>query len=342
MRWAEQHPRSLTQFSNSLLQLATLNEEVAGSCTYALPRKAGGRNVSIEGPSVRFAELVMHSWRNCSCAARITEESHEYVRAQGVFIDHETTTTKATEVVRRIVDSKGVRYSADMIMQTSNAACSIAGRDAILQGIPRVFWQNAWMRARKLAAGDARSLANKRVEALRQFAAYGIVEEDIFRVLEVAGVADITIEHLQTLSETLTAIHDGALTPEEAFAAPQPTPAPAAAGASPAPEPPTAAAGGRLRDKIRRRASAPTAPTASDAAHATVGTAPTGRSAAADAPSATAENPAPSGGALLNYGPRPAAGPDLWEPSPEEQEAIRQREIEDALNEMDDERRPQQ
>ena len=48
---AKAYPRSITHFLREAMGMVTLNEEVASSCIYALPR--GGK--PIEGPSVRLA-----------------------------------------------------------------------------------------------------------------------------------------------------------------------------------------------------------------------------------------------------------------------------------------------
>ncbi|MCH8841084.1 MAG: hypothetical protein IH831_10535 [Planctomycetes bacterium] len=36
---AKKYPRSIKQFQNEALQMATLNEDIAGECIYSLPRR---------------------------------------------------------------------------------------------------------------------------------------------------------------------------------------------------------------------------------------------------------------------------------------------------------------
>src|SRR6185312_15747258 len=62
--------------------------------------------------------------------------------------------------------------------------------------------------------------ANRRAEAVKQFAIFGVTPEMIFHVLEVKGIEDITIEHLVTLKGILTAIKEGDTTAEQIFSAP--------------------------------------------------------------------------------------------------------------------------
>jgi hypothetical protein len=54
---ARKFPRSLTKASERMASLATMDEETAEECIYALPR--GGK--PIRGPSIRFAEMVFQS-----------------------------------------------------------------------------------------------------------------------------------------------------------------------------------------------------------------------------------------------------------------------------------------
>lgn len=125
---AKQYPRSIKRFHTEALQMVTLNERVAESCIYALPRDGK----TIEGASARFAEIVASAWGNCRAGARVVSDQGDFVTAQGVFHDLERNVAITYEVQRRITDKRGNRYKPDMIGVTANAACSIALRNAIL------------------------------------------------------------------------------------------------------------------------------------------------------------------------------------------------------------------
>ena len=118
---AHKFPRSIKRFRQEALQMVTLNESVAESCIYALPRG----NKTIEGPSARFAEVVASAWGNCRAGARVVSDAGDFITAQGVFYDCERNVGLTYEVQRRITDSKGKRYNADMIGVTGNAASSM-------------------------------------------------------------------------------------------------------------------------------------------------------------------------------------------------------------------------
>lgn len=214
---AHAFPRSVKRFRDQALDLATLNEATAAECIYALPRDGK----VIEGPSARLAEILVSSWGNCRAGARVVEEGMEFVTAQGVFHDLEANSVITYESKRRITNKKGMRYNADMIATTANAACSIALRNAILKGIPKALWNDIYEQARHAAVGDVKTLANKRAEAIKAFMAYGVDEARILAVLEVPSIEDIGMDELSKLRGLFTAIKDGEITPENAFPLPE-------------------------------------------------------------------------------------------------------------------------
>lgn len=211
---AHKFPRSIKRFRNEALQMVTLNESVAESCIYALPRG----DKTIEGPSARFAEVVASAWGNCRAGARVVSDQGDFITAQGMFYDCERNVGLTYEVQRRITDKRGNRFNADMIGVTGNAASSIALRNAILKGVPKAFWDDMYQAARAVVMGDFSTLANRRADALKAFVAFGVTNEQVFAKLGVEGTHDITLEHLVTLRGLITAIKEGDTTPELAFA----------------------------------------------------------------------------------------------------------------------------
>ena len=145
---ARKYPRSIKRARDEIMELVTLTEDVARECVYALPRKQDGKRVIIEGPSARFAEILAHSWGNARAGARVVDDHGDFVTAQGVFHDLEKNVAITYEVKRRIVNRDGHRFSADMIGTTSNAACSIALRNAVLKGVPKALWEDAYQAAK--------------------------------------------------------------------------------------------------------------------------------------------------------------------------------------------------
>lgn len=214
---AKRYPRSIKRFLNEALEMVTLSEDIAGECIYALPRSGK----SIEGPSARFAEIVVSAWGNCRAGTRVVAEDDRFVTSQGVFIDLQRNTAITCEVKRRITDKHGNRYKDDMIGVTSNAACSIALRNAVLKGVPKAFWRKLYDEARRVAIGDVKTLATRRTSMLEAFGKMGVTSEVIFKKLEIGGEPDITLDHLGVLRGMFTALKEGDSTIEQLFGEPE-------------------------------------------------------------------------------------------------------------------------
>jgi len=214
---AKAYPRSVQTFLEELGRLAAINETVADECIYAIPRKEDGKDKMIEGPSARFAELVLHAWGNCRAGARVVDEGPEFVTAQGFFHDLEGNVAISREVRRRITTKKGARFSADMIAVTANAACSIAQRNAVFAGVPKALWTAAYEAARAVVAGSAETFAKRRAKALDHLGKMGVPAERIFARLGISGANDMTTDHLVTLRGITAAIRDNEIDVDEAF-----------------------------------------------------------------------------------------------------------------------------
>ena len=216
---AKRYPRSIKQFLNEAMELVTLSEEIAEDCIFALPRGKGddGKAKFIEGPSVRFSEIIASSWGNNRSGSRPLGEEKEFVTAQGVFHDLEKNVAFTTEVKRRITDKKGRRFNADMVGVTANAACSIAVRNARLGGIPKAIWQQLYDAAKKTAVGDQKTLAKKRNDMMAYFQKMQILPQTIFDFMGVKGVEDIGLDELAILKGIATAIKEGTTTIDKAF-----------------------------------------------------------------------------------------------------------------------------
>lgn len=210
---AHKYPRSVRKFLNEAKTLATMDVETAASCIYALPR--GGKTIS--GPSVRLAEICVSAWGNSHVGARIVGIDGSNVVAQGVAWDLEKNVKYAAETRRRITKKSGQLYDDDMITVTGNAAASIALRNAIFKIIPRAYVNQVYDAARKVAVGDASTLADRRPKVMARLAQMGATQERVLAALGKVSVEDITVDDLEKLVGMGTAIKDGSKTVDEAF-----------------------------------------------------------------------------------------------------------------------------
>lgn len=210
---AQRFKRSVRTFMDDLQTMACLNEQVAGSCTYSLPRDGK----TITGPSARFAELVAAAYGHLRVASMIVGEDERFITVRGMAWDLQRNVAFSCEVRRRITKSNGQRYGDDMIVTTTNAATSIALRNAVLKVVPAALWRPVWEESRQTAAGDIRSIDTNRTNALAAFKKIGVDESRVFALLDVKGHEDIDLERLATLRGLMVAIKEGATTVAEAF-----------------------------------------------------------------------------------------------------------------------------
>lgn len=210
---AKAYPRSVEMFRREALSLATLDEETAASCFYAIPR--AGK--TIEGMSIRLAEIAAYSWGNIRVDARIQAVERDRVIAVGTAFDCERNSGSRVEIPRSILTSGGKRYNADMINVTCRAAIAIARREAILAVIPKAYLKPIYEEARRASLGKGGTIEQKRQKAFAWFAKLGVSEERVYLALAVKGMADVGEDELITLRGIMTAIRDGETTAEQAF-----------------------------------------------------------------------------------------------------------------------------
>lgn len=210
---ARAFPRSIQTVAQSIVSLATLNEKTAETMMYALPRG----NKPIVGPSIRLAEIVSQCFGNCVSESRVVaiDRVNKIITAEGLFTDLQTNSTVKASVERRISDKHGRLYSDDMIAVTGNAARSIARRNAILAGVPKAIWEQAYEAAEQCVAGDVATLSVTREKAIKAFAVYGLKPEQVFRLIDVKGEQDIGISEVISLRAMFASIKNGEATVDE-------------------------------------------------------------------------------------------------------------------------------
>ena len=213
---AKAFPRSVKTSMDKALSIATVNEEVAMSCNYAVSR-AGTK---IEGPSVRLAEIVCSTFGNIRAGARVVNNDGKKITAQGFCHDLETNNMVTVEVSRRILDKKGNTYSEDMQILTGNAAAAIAYRNAVFKVIPAALVESINVNIREVAKGRAETLVVRRDKVVNWLVEKGVSKERIAAALELTRVEDIDLDKLYTLNGIWTAIKNGESTVAEAFPTP--------------------------------------------------------------------------------------------------------------------------
>lgn len=263
---AKQYPRDLSKVLNKISTLATMDPEVASDCFYVLRRGGNNGGNTIEGLSVRMAEIIASSWGNLRVQTRISANDGKTITATGICHDLETNFAYSAEVKRRITDKYGKTFSEDMQVVTGNAAAAIAFRNAVLKVVPKALVKRVVEEAKKVALGESLDLETARQNMIAYYTKIGVPQEVLFDYLSITKKEEIDKEMLLELRATANAIKEGTTTVEEEFikpaqakaaedatqkkvaatkaaveaakkkAAPAPAPAPVAAPPAPAPK----------------------------------------------------------------------------------------------------------
>lgn len=235
---AKAFPRSIKHFMDRTLTIATVNENVADSCAYALTRgkKQDGSDNILEGPSVRLAEIVVGAYGNIRAGMRIIRNDGQTITAQGICHDLETNTCITLEVSRSIMQheyrfvggkrektGRMLRMNIDMQTVTGNAACAIAFRNAVFKVVPTALIADIYDKVKEVAKGTAETLPKRRDKALTYLRGLGVKDEQICEVLQVKHVEDIDLEKLTLLRGMCTLIRNQESTVADLFPIHEPT-----------------------------------------------------------------------------------------------------------------------
>lgn len=213
---AKQYPRNINEVLNKIATYATMDTATAEDCFYVLRRGSS----SIEGLSVRMAEIIAGAWGNLRVQTRIIGNDGKTITAQGICHDLETNTAISVEVKRRITDKSGRTYNEDMQVVTGNAASAIAFRNAVLKVVPKAITKKVIEHVRQVALGQSLDLETSRQNMVAYFAKLGVTEQQLLEYLGIAKREEIDKEMVFELRATANAIKEGTTTIEDSFIKP--------------------------------------------------------------------------------------------------------------------------
>lgn len=214
---AKKYPRSIEDATSRISALATIDDETAAECFYALRRGKGNDQSTIEGPSVRLAEIVAACWGNLRVQSQVIANDGKFITARGICHDLETNTAVSCEVQRRITDKYGKTYNDDMIVVTGNAAGAIAFRNAVFKVVPKAVINNTVKAIKAAALGQSNDFESRKNNMFKWFASIGVSKEMILSYLELDSEAQINKEVVLEMLGLANAIKEGTTTKEEAL-----------------------------------------------------------------------------------------------------------------------------
>lgn len=218
---AKAYPRDVQAAIKRIEDLASLDRETAEDCFYVLRRNGATGQTTIEGLSVRMAEIIAGAWGNLRVQARIIGNDGKTITAQAVCHDLETNFAVSVEVKRRITDKNGKTYSEDLQVVTGNAACAIAFRNAVLKVVPKAITKKAINNIKQVALGKALDVETSRQNCIANFAKLGVTTEMLCQYLDIKSAEEIGKEQIFELRATWNAIKEGTTSVQETFVQPQ-------------------------------------------------------------------------------------------------------------------------
>lgn len=199
----------------AIVNRATLNHEIAKECNYAISRG----NKPIQGPSIRFAEIIASCFRNIRVASRFIRVDDDNRMRQAVIceaIAYDTEYNRSeTAQVRRSIMTSGKQgqtprpYTPDQIAVTVMAAQAIARRNAILALVPKALWIDGYAKVMEVITGSADTLAERRTNMLAAFGKYGVEPEELFAAIGVETADDIGLNDMPYLTGLWTSLKEG-------------------------------------------------------------------------------------------------------------------------------------
>lgn len=218
---ARQYPRKLSEFFKRSEAMITSDPETAESCLYQLKRRDPDSPTGfkiIEGESVRMAEIIAANYGNLRTAVHVTSSSPTRVSVRAVCHDLESNNLMAVEKQARTTYRDGSPYSDDMQITATNALISKALRDAVFRVVPKALIKPLKEKAKLVAFGTGAAFNDRRQKAFDWATkTRKVAPERVFAALGVAGLEDITMDHLALLSGLKSAILEGDQSVDEAF-----------------------------------------------------------------------------------------------------------------------------
>ena len=205
---AHRYPRTLSKVKEQVIEMATVDQETAEECFYALPR--AGK--TIEGPGVRLAEIIVSCYGNIRANSYVVDVGQTELTVRGECWDIEKNVGFRVEVKRRITNKQGHRYKEDMIITTQNAAMAIAFRNAVFKVIPMSLFKKEMVQIKRVSLGADRPIEEIRTKCVNSYQTIGVTVDKLLEFVEKRRVSDLDLEDISKLKGIYTAIKEGSTT----------------------------------------------------------------------------------------------------------------------------------
>lgn len=220
---AKAYPRDVKRSIDEATTLATIDEDTAQGCFYALPRKdKDGNKITIEGESIRLAEIIRCSWGHMHTQTRIVEVAEKHITTEAVAWDLQSNNKHiATDRISIWFGEKsgkgGYRANNDMQIMLAKASQAKALRNAIFQVVPKGLVKVVSAATKKFALGGSENLTVKVTKAVNKLVKMGLNKEEMLAYFEKQSLNDFTEDDYLAIIGIGTALKEGLIKPEEVF-----------------------------------------------------------------------------------------------------------------------------
>lgn len=213
---AKAYPRDVARAMSSIRSYIQGSKSVAQECIYTKPVGKGddGRMKHVDGPSIRFAELLLSEWTNIRFGTRLVAEDARSVTVEAVVYDTERNVRASEEITRPIVGKSGRKYPPQVIENTIRGAQSIALRGATFRVIPPALWSECYELARDRIAASDEPPAVRWEKAKKWFGEKGFSKDWLLGALSLTDEKDVCSDHFPLLEGLRNAVKDGSVKPE--------------------------------------------------------------------------------------------------------------------------------
>jgi hypothetical protein len=207
---AQSNKRNIKEALEEINTLATMDDEIALSCFYVMVDD----KKPFVGISVRLAEIIASSWGNIHSGARVMKKSDKEITIQGFVHDFEKNSIFTTEVQRPIFG-----MTSEKVIQVTNAASSIAFRNAVFKAIPASLTQSIVKNLKRFV----NDMSEEKYEELIHFyKKNGVTYSEINEILNKPSSYDIdnfriSDDEVFILVGIKNAIQEGDITIQEVF-----------------------------------------------------------------------------------------------------------------------------
>uniref|UniRef100_A0A6M3KLT4 Uncharacterized protein n=1 Tax=viral metagenome TaxID=1070528 RepID=A0A6M3KLT4_9ZZZZ len=207
---AHKFPRSLEEFNERAIEMVSQDIETAESCIYLRPvgKDKFGKQIIVEGESVRLAEIVAACYGNIRVVATIIEQTDQHVIARGMAHDLQSNNAQSAEAIESNIDSNGKQYSNYKKLLNAKVALAKARRDAIFMVVPKALCKKITTTAKEVIAKNQKPLKERISAALNWIDRIKVDRKKVYKLLNVKGEADIGLEELEILTGIKTAIKE--------------------------------------------------------------------------------------------------------------------------------------